>query len=46
MIDTLLIRMDHYFWPKFAKLDLTQKLDRLSVSSPACKIWAKNNGAF
>ncbi len=37
--NTLLIRMDHYFWPKFAKLDPSE-------SGPASKIWAKNNGPF
>ena len=26
--NTLLIRMDHYFWPKFAKLDPTHESDK------------------
>ncbi len=33
--NTLLIRMDHYFWPKFAKLDPTHESGQAFESGPA-----------
>ena len=34
-LNTLLIRMDHYFWPKFAKLDPTHESGQAFESGPA-----------
>ncbi len=33
--NTLLIRMDHYFWPKFAELDLTHESGQAFESGSA-----------